>query len=138
MTVNWKLALVLAIVIPIFIFFTQRQRTNMLKANLEVKKKTAEINASIESSISGIRTAKAFVNESTEESKFKKSNDMFKTAKADYYKAMGVFHGGMEFTMGIMQVIVITFGGYLIMRGEIEYIRPFDIYALCIRHSFQR
>ncbi len=122
MTVNWKLALVLAIVIPIFIFFTQRQRTNMLKANLEVKKKTAEINASIESSISGIRTAKAFVNESTEESKFKKSNDMFKTAKADYYKAMGVFHGGMEFTMGIMQVIVITFGGYLIMRGEMNYI----------------
>ena len=47
---------------------------------------------------------------------------MFKTAKADYYKAMGVFHGGMEFTMGIMQVIVITFGGYLIMRGEMNYI----------------
>jgi len=131
MTVNWKLALVLAVVIPIFILFTQRQRANMLKANLEVKKKTAEINAAIESSISGIRTAKAFVNEQTEEDKFKKSNNMFKTAKTDYYKAMGVFHGGMEFTMGIMQVIVIAFGGYLIMRGEMGYIEliTFSLYV---------
>lgn len=80
-TVNWKLTLVLAVVIPIFIFFTQKQRANMLRANVEVKKKTAEINAAIESSISGIRTAKAFVNEHAEEDKFRRSNDKFKTAK---------------------------------------------------------
>lgn len=130
-TVNWKLTLVLAVVIPIFIFFTQKQRANMLRANVEVKKKTAEINAAIESSISGIRTAKAFVNEHAEEDKFRRSNDKFKTAKADYYKAMGVFHGGMEFTMGIMQVIVITVGGYLIMRGEMGYIEliTFSLYV---------
>lgn len=122
LTIQWKLALVLFILIPLFIFYTLRQRIGMMRANLEVKKKTAEINAAIESGISGIRTAKAFANETAEERKFKRSNDMFKTAKVEYYKSMGLFQSGMEFTMGVMQVIVISFGGLLIMRGEMDYV----------------
>ncbi len=131
MTVQWQLALVLAILIPIFIFFILRQRVSMLNANLEVKRKTAEINAAIESSISGIRTAKAFVNEQAEDDKFKKSNDLFKTAKVGYYKTLGLFQSGMEFTVGIMQVVVITFGGFLIMRGQMGYIEliTFSLYV---------
>lgn len=130
-TVQWQLALLLAVLIPLFLFLILRQRAAMLRANLEVKTKTAEINAAIESSISGIRTAKAFVNEKVEDDKFQKSNDLFKGAKVGYYKTLGMFHSGMEFTIGIMQVAVVTFGGYLIMRGSMGYIEliTFSLYV---------
>lgn len=120
--IQWKLALVLLITLPVCFFFTLKQRVSMRSANLEVKKKTAEINAAIESGISGIRTAKAFANEQTEKSKFAHSNDLFKAAKVGYYKAMGRFQSGMEFTTGVMPVIVILAGGLLIMQGELDYI----------------
>lgn len=131
LTVQWKLALILILLLPLFLVFTLTQRLKMRNANIEVKRKTAEINAAIESSISGIRTAKAFVNEDAEDSKFEHSNDIFKTAKINYHKTMGMFQGGMEFTMGIMQVIVIAFGGYLIMLGEMDYVSliTFSLYV---------
>lgn len=121
-TVQWQLALVLLILLPLCFWFTLKQRVYMRDTNIEVKKKTAEINAAIESGISGIRTAKAFANEQAEQSKFDKSNDMFKSAKVEYYRAMGLFQSGMEFTMGIMQVVVIAVGGVLIMQGKMDYI----------------
>lgn len=121
-TIEWHLALVLLILLPICFWFTMHQRSRMRAANVEVKKKTAEINAAIESGISGIRTAKAFANESAEEQKFSRSNDVYKTAKVDYYRAMGLFNSGMEFTTSIMQVAVIAVGGLLIMAGDMDYI----------------
>lgn len=121
-TVQWRLALVLLIIFPFLVLFSVSQRLRMQKANIEVKRKTAEINATIESGISGIRTAKAFAAEKCEGEKFSRSNDLFKTAKNGYYKAMGAFNSGMEFSMGIMQVVVITYGGYLIMKGQMDYI----------------
>ena len=102
--IEWRLALVLAITLPILIGFTLTQRVRMKKANLEVKRKTAEINSSIESGISGIRTAKAFANEKTEDSKFAEANERYKSAKKEYYNAMGGFMSGMEFTTSIMPV----------------------------------
>ena len=119
---NWKLALVLVISLPLCIWFTMSQRKSMMRESIEVKRKTAEINTAIESGISGIRTAKAFANEKAEDDKFDHSNDIFKTAKTGYYRAMGRFMSGMEFTTGVMQVLVIAFGGVLIMHGEMNYI----------------
>lgn len=121
-TIQWRLALVLALLLPVFIAYTLSQRVRMKAANLEVKRKTAEINAAIESGISGIRTAKAFANERTEEEKFLSANDQYKQAKKGYYGAMGLFMSGMEFTMGILQVLVIAAGGFFIMRGNMNYI----------------
>jgi len=122
LTIQWKLALVLIIVTPICFWFTMAQRKAMRDSSIEVKKKTAEINAAIESSISGIRVAKAFANEEAEGEKFDHANDLFKTAKVGYYKAMGRFQSGMEFTTGIMPVLVILVGGLLIMGGELDYV----------------
>ena len=99
-----------------------RQRLRMKQASIELRKKTAEINATIESGISGIRTAKAFANETEEQQKFERSNDVFKTAKRSYYKSMGLFNSGMEFMTGVMQVAVIGMGGFLIMRGRMDYV----------------
>ena len=121
-TIKWQLALILLIVMPICFFFTARQRVYMKRANIQVKKKTAEINAAIESGISGIRTAKAFANEQAEEEKFERSNDMFKAAKVEFYRSMGLFESFMEFTVGVMNVVIIAAGGALIMRGQMDYI----------------
>ena len=121
-TIEWRLALVLAITLPILIAFTLTQRVRMKKANLEVKRKTAEINSSIESGISGIRTAKAFANEKTEDSKFAEANERYKSAKKEYYNAMGGFMSGMEFTTSVMQVLVVAAGGALIMGGRMDYV----------------
>ena len=122
LTIQWKLALVLIIVTPFCFWYTMHQRKSMRDSSIEVKKKTAEINAAIESSISGIRVAKAFANEQAEGQKFDHANDLFKSAKVGYYKAMGRFQSGMEFTTGIMPVLVILVGGLLIMGGELDYI----------------
>ena len=119
---NWRLGLVLAVVLPLCLWFTVSQRVRMKKANVEVKRKTAQIYAAIESSISGIRTAKAFANENEESEKFDHANELFRGSKVEYYKTMGLFMSGMEFTSGIAQVVVVAVGGLLIMRGRMDYI----------------
>ena len=91
-------------------------------ANMEVKKKTAMINATIESGISGIRTAKAFANEEQEREKFARANDIFRDAKVEFYNSMGLYMSGMEFSSSIMQVVVILVGGILIMKGSIDIV----------------
>ena len=121
-TIEWRLALVLTVVLPVCLWFTLSQRVRMKKANIEVKKKTAEIYAAIESSISGIRTAKAFANEQQESDKFDQANELFRGSKVEYYKTMGLFMSGMEFTTGIVQVLVIAVGGLLIMGGKMDYV----------------
>lgn len=121
-TIEWRLALTLAVVLPLCLWFTLSQRIRMKKANIEVKKKTADIYAAIESSISGIRTAKAFANEEQESRKFDEANAMFKRAKVEYYRTMGLFQSGMDFTCCIAQVLVITVGGLLIMQNSMDYV----------------
>ena len=122
LTVNWKLALVLIVLLPVCIVFSIRQRLSMQEANKDVKIKTGEINAAIESGISGIRTSKAFAAEKAEDEKFDLANEAFKKSKVRYYQAMGRFNAGIEATVGIMQVAVVSVGGFLIMRGELDFV----------------
>lgn len=119
---QWQLALVITLALPLCAWFTIKQRIKMKEANIEVKRKTAEIYSAIESSISGIRTAKAFANEDQESDKFDRANEMFRGTKVEYYKSMGLFNSGMEFTTGIVQVVVIAVGGLLIMQNKMNYI----------------
>ncbi|WP_035779168.1 ABC transporter ATP-binding protein [Butyrivibrio sp. MC2013] len=120
--IEWRLALVVAVLIPIFIAVVIMQRRNMGRSSENVKKKIAIINTDIESSISGIRTSKAFANEDVDLERFYESNDRFRTAKKEFYKAMGTFNASMEFFLGIMPAVVIAFGGFLMMKGELNYI----------------
>lgn len=119
---QWQLAFVITLALPLCAWFTIKQRIKMKEANIEVKRKTAEIYSAIESSISGIRTAKAFANEDQESDKFDRANEMFRGSKVEYYKSMGLFNSGMEFTTGIVQVVVIAVGGLLIMQNKMNYI----------------
>ena len=122
LSIHWKLAIIVFVVVPIFALFTIFQRKRMMKASVEVKQTMAGINGQLESSISGMRTAKAFANEKEEDSKFSASNDRFKGAKRGYYKAMATYHAGLEFALPVMQVLSITMGGFFIMRGEMDLV----------------
>lgn len=120
--IEWRLALVVLILLPLFLAVILWQRTSMLDTSKNVKVKLASINADIESSISGIKTAKAFTNESVEKDRFDHANGQYRSAKKDFYKAMGSFNAWQELFMGSMPAIVIAFGGFLIMRGELNYV----------------
>ena len=119
---EWRLALVIAILLPIFILLVIKNRRSMSQSSVNVKKRMADINSEIESRLSGIRTSKAFANEEVDRDRFDDSNELFKGAKKDYYRTMARFMASQEFFMGIMPVAVIAFGGYLIMDGKLNYI----------------
>lgn len=118
--INWQLALVLLLLLPVTLGYTVLQRRRMGRAAKGVKEKMAGINADIESSISGARVSKAFTNEDFELHKFERGNERFKDAKKEYYGAMAVFHSGMEFFTNSFNVVVIAVGGYSIMRGGMD------------------
>ena len=121
-TIQWKLALVMLLLVPTFLIVVNINRQKMVRASRAVKQNIASINADIESSISGMRTAKAFSNESAENEKFNGANERFKTSKKERYQAMANFFASMEFFMCIMPVTIIAIGGWLIMEGEMDYI----------------
>ena len=131
-TIQWRLALVMLVLIPIFLVVVSINRRNMAQAAKRVKQVTAGINADIESSISGIRTAKAFSNENAESEKFERANERFKVSKKERYKAMSKFFASLEFFMCIMPVTVIAVGGLLIMDGQMNYI---DLTTFCLYTS---
>ena len=121
-TICRPLALIILAVVPFFVAFTAHWNRRLDEASVRVKKTVGEINASIESGISGIRTAKAFANEDIEADKFRASNDAYKNAKRLSYKVMGIYHAGIDSTMSLMQVITIAAGGLFIMRGRMDYV----------------
>ena len=114
-TIEWRLALVVVVILPILILVLVLRRRKMSAVSKNVKKRTAAINAEIESSLSGIRTAKAFANERVELEKFDGANERFKVSKREFHKEMGIFTGSLEFFMSILSVAVVTVGGALIM-----------------------
>ncbi len=120
--IQWKLALIVFAVVPIFVIFTIVQRRRMVSASVRVKQNMAGINGQLESAISGMRTAKAFASEEQETAKFERSNEQFKKAKRDSYKAMGIYHAGLEFALPAMNVLTVAAGGYFIMTGEMDFV----------------
>ncbi|MBR6825930.1 MAG: ABC transporter ATP-binding protein [Oscillospiraceae bacterium] len=121
-SIEWRLALVVCVILPILVVVVTMRRRKMSAVSKNVKAKTAAINADIESSLSGIRTAKAFANEAVEFAKFNAANDRFKTSKREFHKEMGMFTGSLEFFMTLLSVAVITVGGALMMKGQLEMV----------------
>ena len=121
-TIEWRLALVIALMIPIFIIVVWKSRHSMNEASIRVKQKVASINTDIESGLTGMKTAKAFANERIEKKKFNQSNETYKTSKKQFHKAMGRFNAVMEFFMCTLSLVVIAVGGILIMYGKMDTI----------------
>lgn len=127
-TIQWKLALLILVLLPLFICIVMMCRRRMVRTSKQVKVKLAEINGEIESGLSGVRTSKAFANERADYGKFAAANDQFKTAKCDNYRAFGQFNSSLEFFMSIMPVAIMAFGGWLIMRDQMNYVDMITFY----------
>lgn len=121
-SIQWQLALVIALILPVFFLVIWKCRKSMSDASHNLKQKTAVINADIESGLSGIRTAKAFANERAEMQKFESSNNTFKTSRRQFHKAMGRFNASMEFFLCSLSAAVIAVGGLLIMEGTMDVV----------------
>ncbi|MGM9589042.1 MAG: ABC transporter ATP-binding protein [Faecousia sp.] len=120
-SIRWELALVVALTIPVFLIVVMTMRGRMSRASAVTKEKVAHINQEIESSLSGVRTAKAFANEAVEAARFDAANEIYKTSKRQFHKAMGMFHSSVEFFLCSLNVIVVGVGGYFVMQGEMDY-----------------
>ena len=119
--IRWELALVVAVMIPICLVVVMSMRRRMARASAAAKEKTGHINQEIESSLSGFRTAKAFANEPVENARFTAANEVYKTSKRNFHKAMGMFHSSTEFFLCSLNVIVIGLGGWFVMQGKMDY-----------------
>ena len=120
--IEWRLALVVCLILPVLLVSVVIRRRKMSAVSKGVKVKTAAINAEIESSLSGIRTAKAFANEDVEFEKFSEANERFKVSKREFHKEMGIFFSTQEFFMAFLSVAVIAVGGALTMKGDLKMV----------------
>ncbi len=134
------LALVLMIAVPLIVIFVATRRRNMMKVSREVKRRTAGINAEIESSISGIRVAKAFGNEDEEIDKFSHCTNEYVGAKQGYYRVMAGFFSGTEFMMNLMSLSVICVGSYLIMKNKMDIatLVTFNMYVASVQSPIRK
>ena len=114
-----ELALAVFAIVPFMLIFTMKSRFKMKETQRRVKEKTAQINSSIESSISGIRVTKVFTNEDYENERFAESNKVYFDSKVMTHRAFADFHFSIEFFTHILYVVVLGVGGYLIMQGKI-------------------
>ena len=112
-TVNWILSLIILCCVPILVTISLIMRKKMRDAFTENRKNVATINASLESSITGIRVTKAFTNKDKELEKFEKGNIDYVASRSKAYKAMGMFHSSTSFVMDLFNVVCIVGGAIL-------------------------
>lgn len=118
--IRWELAVVVIIALPIFLTITIFSRRKLSETSTKVKETTAEINADLESSISGIRVTKGFTNENWEREHFAESNIRYSNAKKLRFKFMATFHSNIEFCTNMLGLLVLAVGGYFIMQGKMK------------------
>lgn len=119
-TINWWLTLIVFACVPFLILITMLLRKKMRSAFMRSRQSIGEINAALESSITGIRVTKAFNNSGIESEKFEEGNKKFVHARTDAYKAMGQFHSGTSFINDVFNVVVLIAGGFFLSKGFIQ------------------
>ena len=130
-TINGWLALAVLLYIPLMVLFAGFARIKMGNAFTNSRKRIAELNAEIESSLTGVRVTKAYNAAKEECRKFDAVNGNFKVARSEAYKAMGVFHSGMTFFNDFLYLLALVFGGLMFYYGEIK-VEDFTAYILFI------
>lgn len=129
--INKKLALPLILLVIVMFLFSFHQNHKMQQTFMENRRKIGDVNASLQDTLSGIRVVQSFTNEEIEKEKFRKSNHAFLVSKDNNYKCMGEFMSSNLFFQGMMYLITLIYGGYLIANHEMS---PADLamYALYI------
>ena len=129
--INWKLAIPLLVIVAIMLFFSYGQNKKMQATFMDNRRKIGNLNSSLQDTLAGIRVVQSFVNEDIEREKFKKSNQGFLSSKNANYRCMGSFTGGNLFFQGMMYLMTLVFGGWLIAHGQMES-ADLAMYALYI------
>lgn len=119
--IEWRLTLILYASIPIIIWFVISKRNKMSDSFREVRKKIANVNSQLENSISGVRVAKSFTNEGFEIEKFNEGNREFSDARKESYKVMAEFASGIGIMSSVLNLLVISLGGYFVYRDIINF-----------------
>ena len=129
--INWKLAIPLLVLVAFMLVFSYGQNKKMQATFMDNRRKIGNLNSSLQDTLAGIRVVQSFANEDIEREKFKKSNQGFLISKNANYRCMGSFTGGNLFFQGMMYLMTLVFGGWLIAHGQME---PEDLamYALYI------
>mgnify|MGYP001623777475 FL=1 len=115
--INWRLALPLVALVLCMFIFSFRQNQRMQETFMENRRKIGDVNSSLQDTLAGIRVVQSFAIEEIEREKFKKSNHAFLISKKNNYNCMGSFMGWNLFFQGMMYLVTLVFGGYLIARG---------------------
>lgn len=129
--INWKLAIPLLILVLVMVFFSYGQNRRMQATFMDNRCKIGDINASLQDTLAGIRVVQSFANEDIEREKFRKSNERFLLSKDANYRCMGSFMSGNLFFQGMMYLLTLVFGGWLIAKGQMEA-TDLAMYALYI------
>ena len=129
--INWRLALPLVVLGLGMFIFSFRQNQRMQETFMENRRKIGDVNSSLQDTLAGIRVVQSFANEDIEREKFKKSNHAFLISKRDNYNCMGNFMGWNLFFQGMMYLVTLVFGGWLIAHGLMDSV-DLAMYALYI------
>ncbi len=129
--INWRLAIPLLVLVVFMLFFSYGQNKRMQATFMDNRRKIGDVNSSLQDTLAGIRVVQSFANEEIERKKFKKSNQGFLISKDANYKCMGSFMSGNLFFQGLMYLITLVFGGWLIAQGKMEAV-DLAMYALYI------
>ena len=119
-TVNVPLTLITFAVLPFLVLFIIKKRSAMTMAFRKNRIEIAEVNASLENSIAGIRVSRAFTGEREEEKKFAENNQRYVTVRERSYRVMAEFFSGTNFLTSLMNVVILAAGGYCVYRGVIN------------------
>ena len=129
--INWRLALPLVVLVLCMFLFSFRQNQRMQETFMENRRKIGDVNSSLQDTLVGIRVVQSFANEDIEREKFKKSNHAFLISKRNNYNCMGNFMGWNLFFQGMMYLVTLVFGGYLIAH-DLMNVTDLAMYALYI------
>ncbi len=129
--INWRLALPLVVLVLCMFVFSFRQNQSMQETFMDNRRKIGDVNSSLQDTLAGIRVVQSFANEDIEREKFKKSNQAFLISKRNNYSCMGNFMSWNLFFQGMMYLVTLVFGGYLIARGLMD-VADLAMYALYI------
>lgn len=133
MTIEWRLTLILFAFIPVMVYFAISKRKRMEQTFRAVREKIANVNSQLENSISGIRVAKSFTNEDYEIEKFNHGNMSFSNSRKESYKVMAEFVSGVGIISNVLNLLVISLGGYFVYRKIINY---GDLFAFALFVNF--
>lgn len=129
--INWRLALPLVVLVLCMFVFSFRQNQSMQETFMDNRRKIGDVNSSLQDTLAGIRVVQSFANEDIEREKFRKSNQAFLISKRNNYSCMGNFMSWNLFFQGMMYLVTLVFGGYLIARGLMD-VADLAMYALYI------